>query len=113
MAEKYKSQAGLKRFIRSNMRPHRSLKFFSFINLIDRLYHTSETTMIPMMTPYRPIAVAKISTMSIFMKVPFWLASVRAAPEPTTPTEMPDVRLVRPTMAPDQKTLYALIFTSS
>ena len=39
-------------------------------------------TMIATMTPYRPKALPKISTMSIFMKVPYFWASVRAAPAP-------------------------------
>ena len=41
------------------------------------------------------------------------MASVKAAPDPTTPTEMPEVKFVKPTMAPDQNTLYALILISS
>ena len=61
--------------------------------------------MIATMTPYRPKALPKISTISIFMKVPFWLASVRAAPAPIYPTHIPQAKLVNPTITPAVKTL--------
>lgn len=40
------------------------------------------------------------------MKVPFWAASVSAAPAPIYPTQNPQAKLVNPTMKPDAKTLY-------
>ena len=60
--------------------------------------------MIAIITPYSPRALPKISTMSIFIKVPFCAASTRAAPDPMIPTQIPQVRLVRPQMNPAAKT---------
>ena len=60
--------------------------------------------MIPMITPYKPIALPKISTISIFINVPFWLASVRAAPDPIIPTPNPHAKFVNPTINPAQNT---------
>ena len=41
------------------------------------------------------------------MKVPFWAASVSAAPAPIYPTQKPQAKLVNPVMKPDAKILYA------
>ena len=60
--------------------------------------------MIATITPYRPRALPKISTISIFMKVPCWAASVIAAPDPIIPTQIPHARLVKPEVRPAKNT---------
>ena len=64
------------------------------------------------MTPYRPRAPPKISTISIFMKVPLCAASVKAAPDPIIPTQIPQVRLHPPVMTPAANTPYAFLLAS-
>jgi len=57
----------------------------------------------PTIKAYRPIAEAKIITISMLMKVePFW-AVTRAVLEPRTPTQRPQKTLDRPTVMPIQK----------
>ena len=57
-------------------------------------------------TPKRPIADAKISTIRILTKRdPFW-ASARAAPDPTMPTAIPQKRLQNPTVSPAPNRAY-------
>jgi hypothetical protein len=56
------------------------------------------------MTPNRPRALPKISIMRILTKVEGVYASARAQPAPTTPTQMPQKRLERPTERPEPKT---------
>jgi hypothetical protein len=56
--------------------------------------------MIPMITPNKPRALPKISTMRILTKVDGVCASARAQPEPVTPTHTPQKRLERPTERP-------------
>jgi hypothetical protein len=46
------------------------------------------------------------------MKVPFWQASVRAAPAPIYPTHIPHAMLVKPTISPAAKTLYEFLLAS-
>ena len=46
------------------------------------------------------------------MKVPFCAASTRAAPDPMIPTQIPQVRLVKPQMNPAAKTAYAFFLAS-
>jgi hypothetical protein len=60
--------------------------------------------MIPMITPYKPKALPKISTISILTKVDGVWACARAVLEPTTPTETPQTRFENPTISPDAKT---------
>lgn len=57
--------------------------------------------MMPMMTPKRPRALPKISTMRIFTKVEGVWASARAHPEPVTPTHTPQNKFERPTERPE------------
>ena len=57
--------------------------------------------MIPMMTPNRPSADPKISTIKILTKVDGVCASARAHPEPVTPTHTPQNRLDKPTERPE------------
>lgn len=56
--------------------------------------------MMPIMTPKRPRALPKISTIRIFTKVEGVCASARAQPEPVTPTQTPQKRFERPTERP-------------
>lgn len=51
-------------------------------------------------TPNKPIAEPKISTIRILTKRVGLAASARAAPEPTTPTQTPQKRLQKPTVRP-------------
>lgn len=53
-----------------------------------------------MMTPKRPIALPKISTIRILTKSAEFCASARAAPEPTMPTQIPQNKLEKPTVRP-------------
>ena len=46
------------------------------------------------------------------MKVPFWAASVNAAPAPIYPTQNPQAKLVNPVMKPDAKILYAFFLAT-
>merc|ERR1719321_74848 len=62
--------------------------------------------MIPTMTPKRPRALPKISTMSIFTKSSGLWASPRAQPLPETPTQIPQKRLESPTERPTAKRQY-------
>ena len=59
--------------------------------------------MIPMMTPKRPRALPKISTIRIFTKVAGVWASAKAQPEPVTPTHTPQKRFDKPTERPEPK----------
>lgn len=52
------------------------------------------------MTPKRPKALPKISTIRIFTKVEGVCASARAHPEPVTPTQTPQNRFESPTERP-------------
>ena len=52
------------------------------------------------MTPKRPMALAKISTMRILTKSDASCASASAAPDPTMPTAMPQKRFEKPTVRP-------------
>lgn len=64
------------------------------------LQKTVFTCRIATMTPNRPMALPKISTIRIFTKrLAFW-ASAKAAPLPTMPTQMPQKRLEKPTVRP-------------
>lgn len=58
------------------------------------------TCRIATMTPKRPMALPKISTMRIFTKRLGFCASAKAAPLPTMPTQTPQKRLDRPTVRP-------------
>ena len=58
---------------------------------------------IPTMIPYSPRALAKISTMSIDTKVAGACAWVFAVPDPMTPTESPQNKLLKPTVSPAAK----------
>ena len=60
--------------------------------------------MIATMTPKSPRALPKISTISIFMKVPFWFASRRAADAPIYPTQIPHARFTKPVVTPAPQT---------
>jgi len=62
--------------------------------------------MIPTMTPKRPRADPKISTINIFTKRSGFCASPRAHPEPDTPTQIPQKRLDKPTERPVAKRQY-------
>lgn len=55
------------------------------------------------MTPNRPRAEPKISTMRILTKVEGVWASAKAQPAPVTPTQIPQKRLERPTDNPEPK----------
>jgi len=67
--------------------------------------------MIPIIKPNSPIALPKISTTRILMKVDGCCASAKAAPAPVTPTAIlvinmqfyPHTRLEIPTVIPVQK----------
>ena len=54
----------------------------------------------PIMTPNRPRALPKISTMRIFTKVLGVCESARAHPLPVTPTHTPQKRFESPTEIP-------------
>ena len=56
--------------------------------------------MMPIMTPNRPSALPKISTIKIFTNVEGVCASASAQPEPVTPTQTPQNRFERPTERP-------------
>jgi hypothetical protein len=60
--------------------------------------------MIPTITPKRPSALPKISTMRILTNVDGVCASARAHPAPTTPTQIPQKRFERPTDKPEPNT---------
>lgn len=62
----------------------------------------------PMITPNNPKALPKISMMRILTKVDGVCASARAAPEPVTPTQIPQQRLERPTARPAPNKAYPL-----
>ena len=64
--------------------------------------------MIPIMTPNKPKALPKISMIRILTKVDGVWASAKAAPDPVTPTQMPQHRLDRPTAKPAEKRAYPL-----
>ena len=57
----------------------------------------------PTITPKSPRALPKISTIRILTNVDGVCASARAQPAPTTPTQIPQKRLERPTDKPDPK----------
>jgi len=52
------------------------------------------------MTPNRPIALPKISTIRILTNRAGSCASASAAPDPTMPTQIPQNRLEKPTVSP-------------
>lgn len=56
----------------------------------------------PIMSPYRPKAEAKISIISMDTKVSGFWACVLTVPEPITPTDMPHDKLLTPTTRPAQ-----------
>lgn len=58
------------------------------------------TCKMEMMTPKRPMALPKISTMRILTKSEEFWASASAAPDPTIPTQTPQNRLENPTVRP-------------
>lgn len=57
----------------------------------------------PTITPKRPRALPKISTIRILTKVDGVWASASAQPAPTTPTQIPQNRFERPTDKPAPK----------
>ena len=59
--------------------------------------------MMPIITPNSPKALPKISIIKILTKVEGVCASARAAPDPVTPTQIPQQRLDNPTANPAQK----------
>ena len=61
--------------------------------------------MIPIITPKRPSAEAKICTISMDTNVLGVYACASAVPVPITPTERPQTRLERPTTPPIANTL--------
>ena len=68
------------------------------------LYSFDEVlTTMPMMTAKRPLAEAKMMTISMLMKVEPFCAVTRAVLEPRTPTQMPQKTWERPTVIPIQK----------
>ena len=80
---------------------HLSFDFYSFVQ------SASAAIMIDTMTPNSPKALPKISTISIFMKVPFYYASTKAAEAPIYPTHKPQARLTNPAVTPAPQTAYA------
>ena len=64
------------------------------------------------MTPQRPSALPKISTINIFINVPFYAASVNAAPEPIIPTQIPQPKFEIPHKRPAAKIAYDFFFAS-
>ena len=58
------------------------------------------------MSPKRPMADPKISTMRILTKSVESAASARAAPDPTWPTQIPQKRLTRPVVSPAPNMVY-------
>lgn len=58
------------------------------------------------MTPKRPRALAKISTIRILTKSDGFCASLNAQLLPTTPTAMPQTRFEKPTIQPEKKRAY-------
>jgi len=73
-----------------------------------------EEIMMPTMMPNNPRAEPKISMMSIFTNILASCASEMAQELPTTPTQIPQKRLARPTVMPAAKSEYAayMIFGS-
>merc|ERR1719399_2244357 len=69
--------------------------------------------MIPTMTPKRPRALPKISTINIFTKSSGFCASPRAQPLPDTPTQMPQTRLDNPTERPTENKQYPATMESA
>ena len=63
--------------------------------------------MIPIITPKRPKAEAKICTINIDTKVEGVCACERAVPVPMQPTDSPHTKLERPTTPPIANTLNA------
>jgi hypothetical protein len=59
--------------------------------------------MIPTMTPNRPRALPKISIIRILTNVEGVCESANAAPDPVTPTQIPQKRFERPTDRPAPK----------
>jgi len=57
----------------------------------------------PTMTAYRPMAEAKMITMSMLMNVLPFCEVTRAVEEPSTPTQIPQKTFERPTVTPIQK----------
>ena len=64
-------------------------------------------TTIPIMTAYKPIADAKIITMSMLMKVAPFYEVTSAVLEPNTPTQIPHTTFDTPTQIPIQKAAWA------
>ena len=64
--------------------------------------------MIPIITPNRPRALPKISIIKILTKVDGVCASANAAPDPVTPTQIPQQRLETPTARPPANKAYPL-----
>ena len=62
--------------------------------------------MIPTMTPNNPRAEPKISIIKILTKVDGVWASARAAPDPVTPTQIPQTRFDKTTRRPAAKSAY-------
>lgn len=58
------------------------------------------TIIMATISPNKPIALAKISTIRIFTKSTGLAASAKAAPEPTIPTAIPQTKLLNPTVRP-------------
>lgn len=56
--------------------------------------------MMPTITPNKPIALPKISTIKIFTNNAAFCASAKAAPLPIIPTQIPHDKLERPTVKP-------------
>ena len=60
-------------------------------------------TTIPTMTAYKPMADAKIITISMLIKVEPFYDVTRAVEEPSTPTQIPQKVFDKPTVIPIQK----------
>lgn len=70
---------------------------------------TFEVMYMPTIKPKRPMALPKISTIKILTNKEELAASANAAPEPTTPTAIPQNRFTRPTLMPAAKIKYPAI----
>ena len=58
------------------------------------------TWIIPTITPNKPMALPKISTIRIFTNNAAFWASAKAAPLPIIPTQIPHAKLENPTVSP-------------
>lgn len=73
------------------------------------IYKSQLTIYTPTISPNKPIALPKISTINILTNNDEFAASAKAAPDPTIPTAKPQNKLTNPTIKPAPNIKYAPI----